>query len=180
MKPETIGADSATTVWMIDPQYATVEFSAKTLFFTVKGRFTDFGGKITLDENDIHRSSVEVTINAASVSTGIKMRDEHLLSRDFLDAPKYPEIHFQSASVGRGKDRDMLRVTGTLTIKGQSREVALDVTVTDRSRSPQGDEILYFAAVTEIDRFDFGVKYARGLIRRALKILVQAQATKRR
>lgn len=180
MKPETIGADSATTVWTIDPQYATVEFSAKMLFFTVKGRFTDFGGKITLDENDIHRSSVEVTINAASVITGIKMRDEHLRSKDFLDAAKYPKIHFQSASVGRGKDRDMLRINGTLTIKSQSREVALDVTITDRSRSPQGDEILYFAAVAEIDRFDFGVKYARGLIGRSLKILIQAQASKQR
>ncbi len=180
MKPETIGADSATTVWMIDPQYATVEFSVKMLFLTVKGCFTDFGGKITLDENDIHRSSVEVAIKAASVSTGGKMRDEHLRSKDFLDAAECPEINFQSASVGRGKDRDMLRVNGTLTIKGQSREVALDVTITDRSRSPQGDEILYFAAVTEIDRFDFGVKYARGLIGRALKILIQAQATKRR
>jgi len=180
MKPEMIGADSATTVWTIDPQYATVEFRSKMLFFTVKGHFTGFGGKITLDENDIFRSSVDMTINAASVSTGVKMRDEHLRSKDFLDAAKHPEIHFQSASVGRGKDRDMLRVNGTLTIKGKSREVALDVTITDRSRSPQGDEILYFAAVTEIDRFDFGVRYARGLIRRALKILIQAQATKRR
>jgi polyisoprenoid-binding protein YceI len=180
MKTETIGADSATSVWTIDPQYATVECSAKMLFFTVKGRFTDFGGKITLDENDIYRSSVEATIKTASVSTGVKMRDEHLRSKDFLDSAEHPEIHFQSASVGRGKDRDMLRVSGTLTINGQSREVALDVTITDRSRSPHGDEILYFAAVTEIDRFDFGVKYARALIGRALKILIQVQATKRR
>jgi polyisoprenoid-binding protein YceI len=180
MKPETIGAKSATTVWTIDPQYATVEFSAKMLFFKVKGRLTDFGGQITLDENDIYRSSVEATIKTASVKTGVKMRDEHLRSKDFLDAAEHPEIHFQSASVGRGKDRDMLRVNGTLAIKGQSREVAIDVTLTDRSRSPHGDEILYFAAVTEIDRFDFGVKYARWLIGRRLKILIQAQATKRR
>jgi polyisoprenoid-binding protein YceI len=180
MKPETIGAQSATTVWTIDPQYATVEFSAKMLFFTVKGRLTDFGGQITLDENDIYRSSVEATIKTASVKTGVKMRDEHLRSKDFLDAAEHPEIHFQSASVGRGRDRDMLRVNGTLAIKGQSREVAIDVTLTDRSRSPHGDEILYFAAVAELDRFDFGVKYARGLIGRGLKILIQAQATKRR
>jgi polyisoprenoid-binding protein YceI len=180
MQPETISAESATTVWTIAPQYATVEFSARMLFFTVKGRLTDFGGKITLDENDIYRSSVEATIKVASVSTGVKKRDEHLRSKDFLDAAEQPEIHFQSASVGRGKDRDMLRVNGTLAIKGQSREIALDVTITDRSRSPQGDEILYFAAVAEIDRFDFGIKYWRGLIGSAIKILIQAQATKRR
>jgi polyisoprenoid-binding protein YceI len=179
MKLETIGAESAITVWTIDPQYATVEFSARMLFFTVKGRLTDFGGKITLDENDICRSSAEAAIKAASVSTGVKRRDEHLRSSDFLAAAKHPEIHFQSASVGRGKDRDMLRVNGTLEIKGQSRDIALDVTLTDRSRSPQGDEILYFAAVAELDRFDFGIKYARGLIRSSIKILIQAQATKR-
>lgn len=180
MQPETIGAESAITVWTIDPKYATVEFSARMLFFTVKGRLTDFGGKITLDENDIYHSSVEVSIKAASVSTGVKKRDEHLRSKDFMDAAEHPEIHFQSASVGRGRDRDMLRVNGTLAIKGQSREIALDVTITDRSRSPQGEEILYFAAVAEIDRFDFGIKYARGLIRSPIKILIQAQATKRR
>jgi polyisoprenoid-binding protein YceI len=180
MQPEIIGAESAMTVWTIDPKYATVEFSARMLFFTIKGRLTDFGGKITLDENDIYRSSVGVSIKAASVSTGVKKRDEHLRSKDFLDSAAHPEIHFQSASVGRGRDRDMLRVNGTLAIKGQGREIALDVTITDRSRSPQGDEILYFAAVAEIDRFDFGVKYGRGLIKSAVKILIQAQATKQR
>src|SRR5262245_47017925 len=118
MKTETIGAESATTYWTIDPKYATVEFSAKMLFFTIKGRLTDFGGQITLGENDSYRSSVEAAIKAASVSTGVKRRDEHLCSEDFLDAAKYPEIHFQSTGVGRGKDRDMLRVNGALTIKG--------------------------------------------------------------
>lgn len=180
MRPEAIGAESAITVWKIDPQYATVQFSAKMLFLTVSGVFHDFSGKLTLDENDIRRSSVEATINAASVNTDVKRRDEHLRSKDFLDVAAHPEIHFQSASVGPGRDRDMLRVTGTLTIKGKSRETVLDVTITDRSRSPQGDEILYCAAVTEIDRIAFGVDYASWLIGRTIKVLIQAQATKQR
>lgn len=180
MKPEIIGADGARTVWTIDPQYATVEFSVKLLFLTVKGRFTDFSGKITLDENDIYRSSLEAAVKTASVVTGVKMRDDHLRSKDFLNADAFPEIRFQSASVGRGRDRDMLRVTGTLTINGQTREAAMDVTMTDRSRSPQGDEIIYCAAVAEIDRLDFGVRYARWLIGRTIKILIQVQAMKRR
>lgn len=180
MQPETIGAENAITTWTIDPQYASVEFSAKLLFFTINGRLTEFSGKITLDENDIFRSSVEAAMKASSVSTGVKRRDSHLRSKDFLDAAEHPEIHFQSVSAGRGRDRDMLRVNGNLAIKGKSREIAVDVTITDRSRSPYGDEILYFTAVTEIDRFDFGIKYARGLIARPIKILIQAQATKRR
>jgi hypothetical protein len=67
MKPETIGADSATTVWTIDPQYATVEFSSKMLFFKVKGCFTDFGGQITLDENATPRASNRVSKSAMSI-----------------------------------------------------------------------------------------------------------------
>src|SRR5687767_593108 len=102
MQPKTIGAESAITVWNIDPRYATVEFSARMLFFTVKGRLTDFRGKITLDENDIYRSSVEATIKAASVSTGLNRRDAQLRSKDFLDISEHPEMHFQSASVERG------------------------------------------------------------------------------
>ncbi len=180
MKIETIGAESVITLWTIDSQYATVEFTSKMLFFTVKGSFTDFSGKITLNENDINRSNVEASINTATVRTGVKKRDEHLRSKQFLDAGAHPEIRFQSSSVGPGKDRDMLRVNGTLTIKGQSREVALDVTITDRSRSPRGEEIIYCAVVAEIDRFDFGVDYARGLIGRKVKILIQAQASKQR
>jgi polyisoprenoid-binding protein YceI len=178
MRPEAVGADSAVTTWTIDPQYATVEFSAKMLFFTVRGSFKDFGGIITLGEEDIRRSSANATIRAASVNTGVKKRDEHLRSKDFLDAATYPEMRFQSATVGRGRDRDMLRVTGTLTIKGRSQEIALDVTVTDRSRSPQGEEILYCAAVAEIDRLAFKVDYAPWLIGRTVKVLIQAQATK--
>jgi polyisoprenoid-binding protein YceI len=176
MKPEVIRVDSAQTIWTIDPQYATVEFSAKLLFLTVKGRFTEFGGTITLGEDDIRRSSVEATIGAASVSTGIRRRDAHLGSADFLDAEKYPEIRFQSSSVEKGRDRDMLRVTGTLTIKDRSREIALDVWATD----PQGDEVAYYTAMAEINRHDFGVSFGRGLIGGRVKITIQAQASKRR
>jgi polyisoprenoid-binding protein YceI len=180
MKPEVIRVDSAQTIWTIDPQYATVEFSAKLLFLAVKGRFTEFGGTITLGEDDIRRSSVEATIGATSVSTGIRRRDAHLRSADFLDAEKYPEIRFQSSSVEKGRDRDMLRVTGTLTIKDRSREIALDVWVTDRSRSPQGDEVAYYTAMAEINRHDFGVSFGRGLIGSRVKITIQVQASKRR
>ncbi|MGE0128234.1 MAG: YceI family protein [Blastocatellales bacterium] len=181
MKPEAISAGGAQTVWTIDPQYATVQFSVRNLFFmTVTGSFTEFGGTITLGEDDIKHSSVEAAIRAESIGTGIRRRDTHLRSPDFLDAEKYPEIRFQSLRVEKGRDRDMLRVTGELTIKDRSREIALDVWVTDRSRSPQGDEVAYYTAMAEIDRHGFGVSYGRGLIGRAIKILIQVQAMKQR
>jgi polyisoprenoid-binding protein YceI len=177
MEPQR-AENHAQNLWIIEPRYTTVQFHSRTLIFTVKGSFTDFTGRVTLDQNDIRRSSVEVSINAASVNTGIKRRDEHLRSSDFLDVANYPEIRFQSTSVEKGRDRDALRVTGILTIKGQSRELLLNVTETDHSRSPQGEEVAYYAAQTEIDRVDFGISYGRGLIGRKLKVMIQVQATK--
>jgi polyisoprenoid-binding protein YceI len=172
--------DRSQTYWVIEPKYTSFEFSVKNLFFfTVKGKFSDFIGKVVMNDGDLLRSSVEVTIKAPSISTGIKRRDDHIRSANFLDVTKHPLISFQSTGVEKGRDRNTLRVTGNLTIKGRSKELVLDVEETDYSRSPQGDEVAYFIAQTKIDRFDFGVRYARGLIGRTLKVTVQAQATRR-
>src|SRR5687768_16509038 len=111
------------TVWTIDRTHSSVEFSVKNFFFfIVKGRFTEFAGNIVLDQADIGGSSVEVAIKAASIDTGIKRRDVHLRSGDFLEAERYPHIRFQSTKIEAGRDRDTLRLTGSLTIKGKSRE----------------------------------------------------------
>jgi polyisoprenoid-binding protein YceI len=172
--------DRSQTYWVIEPKYTSFEFSVKNLFFfTVKGKFSDFIGKVVMNDGDLLRSSVEVTIKAPSLSTGIKRRDDHIRSADFLDVTKHPLISFQSTGVEKGRDRNTLRVTGNLTVKGRSKELVLDVEETDYSRSPQGDEVAYFIAQTKIDRFDFGVRYARGLIGRTLKVTVQAQATRK-
>ncbi len=178
MEPQR-GSKQGETVWIIDPKHTTVEFSIRNLFFfTVEGRFTDVTGTANRDGADITRSSVEASVLASSIDTGNKRRDDHLRSKDFLDAERYPRIIFESASVERGTDRDTLRITGTLTIRGKSREVTLNVTEVDHSHSPHGEEVAYYGAVIEIDRFDFGIKYGRGLIGRKVKIAVYVQAVR--
>ena len=174
------GARSDTqTVWSIDQEHSTLEFSVKNFFFfTVKGRLNEFAGTIVLDQADIGRSSVEVEIKAASIDTRVKRRDAHLRSADFLETDRYPDIHFQSTKIESGRDRDTLRLTGTLTIKGRSREVILDVDELDHSRSPDGEEVDYYGTSTKLDRFDFGIDYGRGLIGRALKITLNVQASR--
>lgn len=165
------------TSWVIDPSHTSIEFSVKNFFlFTVKGRLTAFVGTIILDADDICRSCVEATIKAASIDTGSKQRDAHLRSADYLETARYPEIGFQSTKVERGRDRDTLRITGTLTIKGRSQEVVLDVTEVDRSRAPNGQEVAYYTAQGEIDRFNFGVNHLPGLIGRTLKVTINVQA----
>lgn len=173
------GGDCAETYWFIEPGYTTANFKVKSfLFFTVAGTFNEVAGTIVLNEAELGRSSVTATIKTASLDSGNQGRDTHLRSTDFLAVEQFPEISFRSSSVEKGRDRDTLNIKGTLTIKNTSREIALLVTLVDRSRSPQGEEIIYYTAVTEIDRHAFGVSHLRGLIGGKLKIAIHIQAQK--
>lgn len=164
-------------VWRFDPAYTTVEFSVRNLWYTVRGRFRTIEGSIVLDETDMSRSSVVARISARSIDTGNKRRDAHLQSADFFDADNYPDIEFRSTSVARGKDRDSLDVEGNLTFKGKSKTIALLVNEMDRSRSPRGEEFVYYSATTELDRFELGIKYGRGVIGRKVKVTINVQAS---
>ena len=163
--------------WKFDPNYTTVEFTIRNLWYNVKGRFGFVDGIIALDEEDISRSSVTATIKAGTIDTKNKKRDAHLLLRDFLDVENFPDIEFKSTSVRRGRDRDALDLEGTLTVKDKSVPVSLAVNEMDRSRSPSGEEFVYYSATTELDRFAFGIGYGRGLIGRRLKVTVNVQAS---
>ena len=163
-------------VWHFDPGYTTVEFVIRNLWFKVRGRFRDLEGTIVLDESDIGRSSVNATIKAASIDTGNKRRDAHLLLQDFFDVEKFPEIEFRSTSIRRGKDRDSLELDGDLRIKDKTVPIALSVNEMDRSRSPNGEEFVYYSATTELDRSAFGINYGRGFVGRRLQVNINVQA----
>jgi polyisoprenoid-binding protein YceI len=162
--------------WVFDPGYTTVEFTIRNLWFKVRGRFRDLEGQIVLDENDISRSSVTATIEVDSVETGNKRRNAHLLAADFFDVEKFPKIEFRSTSIRRGKDRDSLDLEGDLTIRDKTVPVALAVNEMDRSRSPNGEEFVYYSATAELDRSAFGINYGRGFIGRRAQVTINVQA----
>jgi polyisoprenoid-binding protein YceI len=164
-------------VWHFDPAYTTVEFVIRNLWFKVRGRFKELEGVLVLDEDDVSRSSVTATIRAGSIDTGNKRRDRHLLLRDFFDVEKFPEIEFKSTSIQRGKDRDALNLEGELTIKDKTVPIVLAVNEMDRSRSPRGEEYVYYSATTELDRGAFGINFGRGLIGRRLRVHINVQAS---
>ena len=173
---KSVGGQS---VWRLDRAHTSVEFTIRKLFFlNIKGRFKDLDGTIVLDENDISRSSVETTITSKSIDTRSVARDRQLRTESFLDVVSYPTIRFKSSQVGPGKDRDMLRLEGELTIKDKTRSVVLDVTEVDRSRSPQGEEVVYYVAQTDLNRFDFGINGWRGVIGPTLKVVINVQANR--
>ena len=168
------------SVWTIDSASTTIEFAVKYLgFFTVRGSLRDTAGTLRLEPGDTGRAAVEAVIKTAGIATGVKRRDTHLRSPDFLASDRYPEIRFRSTAVQRGTDRDTLRITGLLTIRETTGDVVLDVNEVDQSRSPNGEEVVYYNATTEIDRFKFGISHQRWLIGRRLRIAINLQATRR-
>src|SRR5262245_27640530 len=138
-------------MWQIDSVHSEVEFAVKHMMIsTVKGRFAEVTGTIELDETDVSRSGVDVTIKVASVDTRQEQRDAHLRSPDFFDVDNYPEMTFRSRRVvadGTGT----LRVAGYLTIRGVTREVVLEASDEGRGKDPWGGERAGFSATTVID-----------------------------
>jgi len=148
--------------YQLDKAHTTVEFVARHLMITkVRGRFAEFGGTVHIAEVP-EESSVEVTIDAASVDTNQDQRDAHLRSADFLDVEHHPTLAFQSTAVERGED-DHWKVTGDLTVVGVTRPVVLDVVFDGASTTPWGTQAVAFSASTEIDREDWGLTYNQAL-----------------
>jgi polyisoprenoid-binding protein YceI len=156
-------ATGTQTVYAIDPAHTLVEFSVKHMMFsTVKGRFADFSGTIAVDEQNPTNSTVDVTIDAASVDTRQEQRDAHLRSADFFDTETYPTITFRSTRVEPIRE-DELKVYGDLTIRGVTREVALAATYNGRGVTPWGSQVVGYSATTQINRKDFGLTYNAAL-----------------
>ncbi len=152
-------ATTKKTTWVIDPAHTTVEFAVKHMMVTtVRGRFGQVSGTIELDEEDLTRSSAEVTIPVASIDTREEQRDAHLRSADFFDAENHPNMTFRTRSIERAGE-DEYRVTGDLTIRGVTREVVLDARLEGRAKKPTGEGVIGLTASTSIDREDYGLKW---------------------
>lgn len=162
----TIATPAGTTTFTIDASHSAAEFLAKHMMITtVRGRIAELRGAIQLDETSLNRSSVEVELDAASIDTRSEQRDEHLRSGDFLDVEQFPVIAFRSRRVeGTSlREGERFRVVGDLTIRGVTREVALDVTYEGRGRDPWGGERVSFSAESRIDRREFGLTWNAAL-----------------
>jgi polyisoprenoid-binding protein YceI len=151
---------AATSTWQVDPNHSAAQFAVRHLAIsTVRGAFTRVNGTIQLDDKDISKSSVEVTIDADSVDTRVPNRDKDLRSDHFFDVEKYPTITFKSTKVEQAEP-GKLKVTGDLTIHGVTKPVVLDVEgPTAAVKDPWGNQRAAANATTKINRQDFGVKW---------------------
>lgn len=144
--------------WTIDPVHSSVVATARHLgIASIKGRFGDVTGRITV-ARPVEQSSVQAEIKAASLDTGIQMRDEHLRSPDFLDVEAYPTIGFESTGLRR-RDADKWQLAGFLTLHGERRPVDLEVTYGGWGPDPWGGVRAAFHAETQLHRNDFAINY---------------------
>jgi len=145
--------------WKFDPYHTQVEFSAKHLgMMTVRGHFAEVTatGEIHPDQPD--RTSVEATINTASIRTHNEQRDKDLRSSNFLEIDKYPTITFKSTKI-EPAGTDLYTLTGDLTIKGTTRPVTLKVVKYGEFNDPNMGHRIGYAAEGQINRRDFGMKF---------------------
>jgi polyisoprenoid-binding protein YceI len=156
-----LASGAAAATYGLDQVHSTVDFKIRHLVSKVSGQFTEFDATIVADFDNLDASGVEFTIRAASIDTANEKRDEHLRSPDFFDVDNHPEITFKSSKITK-VDADTFAVTGTLTMRGVSKEIKLSVEYLGEMQAFGGVRAGFELTIT-INRKDFGVSWNRAL-----------------
>jgi polyisoprenoid-binding protein YceI len=159
----TTSPRAETTSWVLDPAHSRVGFSvAHMVISTVSGRFSDVTGTVALDEENLTKSDVEITIKTSSIDTDEAKRDEHLRSPDFFDVAKYPVIVFKSTKIVPAGGTKY-KLTGELSMHGVTRPVTLDATISKAVKNPWGKQVRAVKLTGKLKRSDFGLKWNKAL-----------------
>jgi polyisoprenoid-binding protein YceI len=169
-----------TSTWAIDPAHSEIEFVVRHMAVSnVHGRIGGVQGNVLLNDTDVTKSTVTVTIDATTLDTGVAQRDTHLKSPDFFDIAKFPAANFTSTSVV--KNGTHLNVSGNLTLHGLTRPVELDVdgpaaAVPGMDHKPHSG----FSATTTISRKDFGIgpNFPAAVVGDDIKLTIELEVVK--
>ena len=146
----------AAETYTIDPAHTRVGFNARHFGInTVKGKFNEFTGKMTLDGNDLKNATA--TIQVQSIDTGVKQRDDHLRTPDFFDAKSFPTITFKSKRIESVGNQTVM--IGDFTMRDVTKELRLPVTLSKPIKDPWGTTRVGLETKAKLDRKDYGFKY---------------------
>jgi len=150
---------SFASTWNIDSAHAAANFSVRHLMVSnVKGTLGQVTGTVTLDDADVTKSKVDVSIDVKGINTKEQKRDDHLRSKDFFDVEKFPVITFKSTKIEKAGDK--LKVSGDLTIRGVTKSIVLDTTVTPEVKNPFTKAVTRgMNGTAKINRKDFGLNW---------------------
>ena len=149
--------------YVIDSQgaHASINFKIQHLGYSwLTGRFNDFEGTFTFDDNNIEKSKISVKIDTTSIDSNHAERDKHLKSKDFLSVDKYPQASFTSKSVV--SIGDSLKVTGDFTFRGVTKTIVIDAKKIGEGDDPWGGYRAGFVGTTSFSLADFGIEYNLG------------------
>lgn len=135
----------------IQPEASEITFRATSRLMNAEGHFGRFSGEVLVDPAVLTGARITLTVDSASIDTGIEMRDRHLRSVDFFEVERFPSITFQSLRIESAGRR--AAVVGRLTLRGVTREVTVpvDVQVTDSALVASGEFI--------VNRGEYGMNY---------------------
>ena len=175
----------AADTYVIDKGHSEALFTIKHMMSRVTGRFSDLAGTINVDAANPAASSVEFTINTASIDTSVADRDKDLRSPNFFDVEKYPTITFKSSKVtSAGKDK--FTVEGSLTMHGVAKQVSLPVEFLGYGKDPWGNDKAGFAVETVLNRKDYGLNWNKALDQGGfllgddVKVVISLEAAKKK
>jgi polyisoprenoid-binding protein YceI len=148
------------TTWTLDPTHSEIQFKVKHLMIsTVTGQFNSFTGTVETDGDDFTTAKIHLTADISSISTNNEQRDAHLKTGDFFDAAAHPQLIFVSDSLEKIDD-EKYKLHGTLTIRGTSKKITLDVEFGGMVQDPWGHTRAGFSLTGKINRKDFGVNFS--------------------
>ncbi len=155
----TGSAYSQSTKWNFDNSHANVRFSVSHMMISnVEGQFKEFEGNALSDKNDFSDLKIDFSLKVASINTNSADRDKHLISADFFNVTKYPEITFQSKSMKKAS-KSKYKLTGYFTMLGVKKIITLDVIFVGIIKDPWGNTRAGFKLTGTINRNDWGLKY---------------------
>jgi polyisoprenoid-binding protein YceI len=144
--------------WSVDQTHSEISFKVRHLMIAhVKGSFKKFNGTIYTTGKDFTRAEIDMWIDPSSISTGDEERDEHLRNKDFFNTKKYKEITFKATSIGAEDAKGKRELVGSLTMKGITKEVKLNVQFGGIAKDPYGNEKAGFTVGGSIKRSDWGI-----------------------
>jgi polyisoprenoid-binding protein YceI len=160
----TTAPSTAFSTWKLDPAHSHAEFKIRHMMISnVKGSFSGLSGTLTLHESDHRLSSVDASIDVATVNTGDPQRDGHLKGPEFFESEKYPAMTFKSAKV-EPKGNDEYAVTGDLTLHGVTKSMTFAVDgISEPAKDPWGNLRVGLSATAKINRKDFGLNWNAAL-----------------
>jgi len=158
-----IHPDYLVGTWKLDPSHSELSFSVKHLMISkVKGNFGTFDVTIVTAE-DPRESTIEATIDVASVNTGVEVRDNHLRTSDFFLVEEHPTMTFRSTGFDGDITKGEFTITGDLTLRGVTQPITLKGEFGGVITDPYGNVKAGATATTKINRLDFGVNWNTAL-----------------